>query len=74
MSDRNRMNGKIASDALKARNNAGMVYLKQTKAIAPQFASNPAEAVRQTTMARVQLRAAEKASNGDVLRSYGHTR
>ena len=73
MSDRNRMNGKIASDSLKSGNNAGMVYLKQTKAIAPLFATSPQEAVRQTSLARTHLRAAEKAANGDLLRSYaGH--
>jgi hypothetical protein len=70
MSDRNRMSGKVASDALKSRNNAGMNYLKQTKAIAPLFKTNKHEAVRQMTVARVKLRAAEKAPNGSVLRSF----
>ena len=75
MSDRNRMNGKIASDALKLGNNAGMVYLKQSKAIAPLFTTSPQEAVRQTSLALTHLRVAEKATNGDLLRSYsGHKR
>jgi hypothetical protein len=75
MSDRNRMNGKIASDALKSGNNSGMLYLKQTKAIAPLFVTSPLEAVRQVSLARAHLRVAEKAVRGDLLRSYaGHKR
>jgi len=70
MSDRNRMNGKVASDALKGGNNSGMNYLKNTKAIAPTFQTNSSEAVRQMTLERVKLRAAEKGPNGDLLRSY----
>ena len=70
MSDHNRMNGKVASDALKNGNNAGMNYLKQTKAVVPLFKTDPREAARQVTLDRVKLRAAEKGPNGDLLRYY----
>ena len=70
MSDINRMNGKVASDALKKGNNAGMNYLKQTKAAAPLLKVNPREGVRQIAFASAKLRVAEKGPNGTVLRSY----
>jgi hypothetical protein len=57
----NRLSGKVASDAFKQGNNAGMLFKKEAKA-----ATN----VHQYVGALQRLRMAETRANGDSLRSF----
>ena len=70
MSGRNRISGKTSSDAFKAGNNAGMLFLKEAKRIEPTFQQDRKQATREYVNALQNLRTAEKSSNGDVLRGF----
>ena len=70
MTDINRIGGKLASDALKAGVNAGMLYLKESKAILPMFQTSSHEATSRIIDARTKLRDAETSIVGNVLRAW----